>query len=141
MDAGESNTTIAKRLGMNLTTVAHHLALLDFPPELDAAMKSGQCTSPRTLRELSKLHQAQPDVVNVLIDGGAKITRATVSAIRAAPSRSEPAKRLRQTALDLDRIDRSLNSLKSSKHLMTEIEMSNLQNGLTDFFARWSQRV
>ena len=36
-DAGDSNATIAKRLGMNLTSVAHHLALLDLPPELDEA--------------------------------------------------------------------------------------------------------
>jgi len=47
-EAGDSNATIAKRLGMNLTTVAHHLALLDLPAELDQAMKEGRCTSPRT---------------------------------------------------------------------------------------------
>ena len=34
VDAGASNAEIAKRLGMNLTTVAHHLALLELPPEL-----------------------------------------------------------------------------------------------------------
>jgi ParB family transcriptional regulator, chromosome partitioning protein len=141
VDAGESNTTIAKRLGMNMTTVAHHLALLDLPPKLDAAMRSGQCTSPRTLHELSQLHQAQPDAVNALIDGGAEITRATVSAIRVAPAGSEPAKLLRQTALDLSRIDRSLTSLKSSKHLMTEDEIGNLKRCLADFAARWSQGV
>ena len=32
MDAGESQTTIGRQLGMNLTTVAHHLSLLDLPP-------------------------------------------------------------------------------------------------------------
>jgi ParB family chromosome partitioning protein len=42
-DAGDSNATIAKRLGMNLTTVAHHLALLELPPELDQALKAGRC--------------------------------------------------------------------------------------------------
>ena len=35
-DAGDSNAAISKRLGMNLTTVAHHLALLALPPELVA---------------------------------------------------------------------------------------------------------
>ena len=29
VDAGDSNTTIARQLGMNLTAVAHHLSLLD----------------------------------------------------------------------------------------------------------------
>jgi ParB family chromosome partitioning protein len=32
VDAGKSNAEIARRLGMNLTTVAHHLSLLDLPP-------------------------------------------------------------------------------------------------------------
>ncbi len=58
--AGESNSSIAKRMGMNLTSVAHHLALLELPPELDGALRTGRCTSPRTLRKLSKLRQDQP---------------------------------------------------------------------------------
>jgi ParB family transcriptional regulator, chromosome partitioning protein len=41
VDAGDSNATIAKRLGMDLTSVAHHLALLDLPPALNAAMHAG----------------------------------------------------------------------------------------------------
>jgi ParB family transcriptional regulator, chromosome partitioning protein len=35
VDAGEANSEIARRLGMNLTTVAHHLSLLDLPPALE----------------------------------------------------------------------------------------------------------
>ncbi len=53
---GDSNATIANRLGIDLTTIVYHLALLDLPPELDQALKTGRCTSPRTLYELSKLH-------------------------------------------------------------------------------------
>ena len=82
VDAGDSNATIAKQLGMNLTTVAHHLALLDLPPELDEALKSGRCMSPRTLHELSKLHQAQPEEVRHLLASGSEITRSAVSAFR-----------------------------------------------------------
>jgi ParB family chromosome partitioning protein len=59
-DEGESNAFIAGRMSMNLTTVAHHLSLLELPPALDQALKSGRCTSPRTLYELSKLH-VEPD--------------------------------------------------------------------------------
>jgi ParB family transcriptional regulator, chromosome partitioning protein len=66
---GESNTNIAQRLGMNLTTVAHHLALLELPPELDAAMKSGRCTSPRTLHELSALHETHAEQISALMVG------------------------------------------------------------------------
>lgn len=83
VDEGESNATIAKRLVMDLTTVAHHLALLDLPPELNDALKSGRCTSPRTLYELSKLHQAQPDRAKALIASESEITRAAVAAVRA----------------------------------------------------------
>jgi ParB/RepB/Spo0J family partition protein len=60
VDAGDSNATIARQLGMNLTAVAHHLSLLELPPVLDDALKSGRCTSPRTLHELSKLHADNP---------------------------------------------------------------------------------
>jgi ParB family chromosome partitioning protein len=45
----EVPVTVARRLGPDLTTVGHHPALLDLPPVLDAAMKTGRCASPRTL--------------------------------------------------------------------------------------------
>ncbi len=83
VDEGESNASIAKRLVMDPTTVAHHLALLDLPSELDDALKSGRCTSPRTLYELSKLHVEQPERVNALIAGDSEITRAAVVTMRA----------------------------------------------------------
>lgn len=37
VDAGDSNATIARQLGINLTAVAHHLSLLELPPVLDDA--------------------------------------------------------------------------------------------------------
>ena len=42
-DYGDSNSTIARQLGMDLTTVAHHLALLDLPLELDQALNRSSC--------------------------------------------------------------------------------------------------
>lgn len=86
VDAGDSNATIAKRLVMDLTTVAHLLALLDLPPVLDEAMKAGRCTSPRTLYELSKLYESQPERVNALVAGAREITRVAVAATRKAPT-------------------------------------------------------
>ncbi|MEQ1685826.1 MAG: ParB/RepB/Spo0J family partition protein [Burkholderiaceae bacterium] len=84
VDTGDSNATIAKRLGMDLTSIAHHLALLELPPELDHVLKTGRCTSPRTLYELSKLHDEQPDRINALVTGEGEITRSAVAALRAA---------------------------------------------------------
>ena len=82
IDAGESNAFVAKRLRIDLTTVAHHLALVALPPVLDAVMKSGRCTSPRTLYELSKLHAHQPVPVADLMASGEPITRDVVAALR-----------------------------------------------------------
>lgn len=39
VDTGESNAEVGRQLGMDLTTVAHHLALLSLPPVLDQAFK------------------------------------------------------------------------------------------------------
>lgn len=94
IDAGDSNTTVARTLGMDLTTVAHHLALLDLPPVVDAAMKAGRCSSPRTLYELGKLHAEQPERVAELMAGTDPITRDVVAEIRdtvaQAPAAANP---------------------------------------------------
>jgi len=84
IEAGESNAAVAKRLVIDQTTVAHHLALLDLPPVLDAALRSGRCASPRTLYELSKLHGDSPDRVADLIAGSEPVTRKAVAALRDA---------------------------------------------------------
>jgi ParB family transcriptional regulator, chromosome partitioning protein len=120
VDAGDSNATIARQLGMNLTAVAHHLSLLDLPPVLDDALKSGRCTSPRTLHELSKLHADRPDQVQALLAGEADITRASVSAIRSMadepvpnePAVSPPDKLIAQAIAACDRLERALSRVK-----------------------------
>jgi ParB family chromosome partitioning protein len=87
VDTGESNASIATQLRLDQTTVAHHVALLDLPPVLDAALKTGRCTSPRTLYELSKLHADQPGPVADLVEGDKPITRQSVVKLRdAAPA-------------------------------------------------------
>jgi ParB family transcriptional regulator, chromosome partitioning protein len=82
VDAGESNAAVADKLGMDLTSVAHHLALLELPPVLNDAMKSGRCTSPRTLFELRKLHATKPEAVEAAVAGASPLTRAAVNALR-----------------------------------------------------------
>lgn len=122
VDAGDSNATVARLLGMNLTTVAHHLALLDLPPELDQALKSGRCTSPRTLHELSQLHDEQPEQVRALIASEAEITRSAVSALRAAradvvlttPVPPSSNRLIAQAQAACDRLDRALGRIRPS---------------------------
>jgi ParB family chromosome partitioning protein len=115
IDAGESNAAIAKRLAIDQTTVAHHLSLLSLPPMLEEALTSGRCTSPRTLHELSKLHDEHPERVAELAINGRPITRQAVAAVkdatsvpagvgpaqRSASSRADPPSRRLQRALAL----------------------------------------
>jgi ParB family chromosome partitioning protein len=100
-DAGDSNATIAKRMGIDQTTIAHHLALLELPPELNEAMQAGRCTSPRTLYELNKLHRDEPERARALLVGDGEITRSNVSAARteSAPTASASAQRRAQLPL------------------------------------------
>ena len=120
VDAGEPNVEIAKRLGMDLTTVGHHLALLTLPPVLDDALKSGRCRSPRTLHELSKLHDEHPELVEATIASPAELTRSAVVRLKvtseaAAPGPAEASskvKRWRSAAL-LDQVERLCNRLEA----------------------------
>ena len=100
-DAGDSNATIAKRMGPDQTTVAHHLALLELPPELNEAMQAGRCTSPRTLYELNKLHRDEPERARAILVGDGEITRSNVSTARteSAPTANAPAQRRAQPPL------------------------------------------
>ena len=144
-DAGDSNATIAKRLGMDLTTVAHHLALLDLPPELDQALKTGRCTSPRTLYELSKLHDEQPDRINALVTGEGEITRSAVAALRAASvSTSAPnaavAKRstslVQQANTACTRLEVLAIRVKKSEPAQAQPELAALQRRIADLADR-----
>jgi len=125
--AGDSNATIAKRLGMNLTSVAHHLALLELPPELDQALTAGRCTSPRTLHELSKLHHQEPERVRALISGDAEITRATVTAMRAVAASTASSALLGQANATCARLERILARLSKAQHEGGDLDLSTLR--------------
>jgi ParB family transcriptional regulator, chromosome partitioning protein len=140
-DAGESNATIAKRLAMDVTTVAHHLALLDLPPELDAAMKSGRCTSPKTLHELNRLHQARPEEAKALLAGDADITRAAVAAARALGvtergSTKTAVSLLTQANSACARLEQTLITIEQRKHELSEPELSALRQRLASLAER-----
>lgn len=129
VDAGESNAEVGRQLGMDLTTVAHHLALLSLPPVLDQALRSGRCESPRTLHELSRLHEEQPEQVAALVSGSEPITREAVASLRDAtrvvappadrpaptpPSPDKMAQALARATGLCDRLDTALQRLSRS---------------------------
>lgn len=144
VDAGESNATVAKRLGMNLTTLAHHLSLLDLPTVLDQALKSGRCTSPRTLHELASLHADSPAQVQSLLASGAEITRTTVSALRdssedgaaslATPSTSNTL--ITQANAACDRLERALDRIRQVEHQLAEADLAVLRQRLANLTGR-----
>lgn len=144
-DTGDSNATIAKRLGMDLTTVAHHLALLDLPPELDQALKTGRCTSPRTLYELSKLHDEQPAQLSALMNGEGEITRSTVAALRAASSSTgapsaavakHSTSLIEQVSATCTRLEALVGRLKKSQSAQAQIDLAALRHRIADLADR-----
>jgi ParB family chromosome partitioning protein len=148
VDAGDSNATIARQLGMNLTAVAHHLSLLDLPPVLDNALEAGRCTSPRTLHELSKLHADRPDQVHALLASEADITRASVVAIRSAaektppaePAVSAPDKLIAQASAACDRLERALSRIEPPDAAVTAApELVALRSRVEAITTRWLQ--
>jgi ParB family transcriptional regulator, chromosome partitioning protein len=148
VNAGDSNAQVAKRLGMNLTTVAHHLALLELPPELDQALRSGRCTSPRTLHELSKLHHKHPEQVRALVAGDAEITRSAVSAMRSkrtdgaadSSAKSSSACPLAQVHAACNRLEQALGRLgPSAKSTAAPADLVALHARIAALADRWSE--
>ena len=144
IDAGETNTTVARQLGMDLTTVAHHLALLDLPPVLDEAMKTGRCSSPRTLYEMSKVHGDQPERVAELVAGTAPITREVVAAIRNGASashalaRAQPAMGAARVAQMMTRVSACCDKLDAALARLSKADRDGLP---ADELAALRQRV
>ena len=133
-EAGDSNATIAKRLGMNLTSVAHHLALLELPPELGQALKEGRCTSPRTLHELSKLHREEPERVKALVAGQTEITRTAVRAANAAST--SWATLLAQSNAACARLEQTLTRLEKAEHGALDVDLLALRQRIVDLVSR-----
>ena len=147
-DAGDSNATIARQLGMNLTTVAHHLSLLELPPALDDALQSGRCISPRTLHELSKLHADNPQQVQNLLASGSEITRTAVSALRAEPDAVAASKvavapsnkLIAQANAACDRLERALGRIQPSNSYKVALpELIALRIRVEDMTKHWLQ--
>jgi ParB family chromosome partitioning protein len=133
VDAGDSHAEVSRRLGMNLTTVAHHLSLLELPPVLADALSSGRCTSPRTLHELSKLNERQPEDVRALIEGQGAITREAVVKMRAAataPSSTPALRTLAQAAAACERLERVLVRIERQADGVARVDLATLRTRL-----------
>jgi len=148
IDAGASNSEVARRLGMNLTTVAHHLSLLELPPVLDDALKTGRCTSPRTLHELAKLHDRDPGPVTDLLASGAEITRTAVTALRttraASPTNTQltagPTQLIARALSACDRLEQVLKSIGPlSAGVAERSELDALRARVEGLSQRWLQ--
>jgi ParB family chromosome partitioning protein len=143
-DRGGSNAAIARRLVMDPTSVAHHLALLDLPAELGEALKSGRCTSPKTLYELSKLHDAQPERAIALLAGKSDITRAAVAAARAEQSPAETrtgsqrsaTSLLAQAHRDCARLELTLTRIQQVEQALGEADLAALRRRVANLTGR-----
>jgi ParB family chromosome partitioning protein len=142
IEAGESQTMIARQLGMNLTTVAHHLSLLDLPPVLDDALRAGRCTSPRTLHELRALHDRHPEHVGELLDRSAPVTREAVKMLRArvdAVSATDPARMIGQAMVACGRLEKLLAGIDTRGAFSDHDDLHVLRARLAAL-SRWSVR-
>jgi ParB family chromosome partitioning protein len=143
-NAGDSNATIARRLGIDQTTIAHHLALLELPPELNEAMQAGRCTSPRTLYELSKLHRDEPERAQALLTGDGEITRSAVHAVRAGsvPAAHAPAQPRGQPALlgqadaACARLELALNRIAEAEPRVADADLELLKQRIASLGSR-----
>jgi ParB family chromosome partitioning protein len=135
-DSGESNTTIARRLGMNLTSVAHHLTLLDLPPALEHVLRSGRCTSPRTLHELSNLHREEPERVRALVAGEAEITRNALMTIREGAASPAWLTLVAEANAACTRLERILARLSLAEQENGAVDLTALRQRLADLASR-----
>lgn len=85
-----SATEISKRLSIDTATITHHAALIDMPGCIEAAYRDGRCTTARTLYDLRKLYDSQPERVKRWVEGRAEITRGSVKGL-ADKLKSQPA--------------------------------------------------
>jgi ParB family chromosome partitioning protein len=133
-------------MGIDQTTIAHHLALLELPPELNEAMQAGRCTSPRTLYELNKLYRAEPERVRALLAGDGDITRIAVNEVRAesVPTAHSPAHRRAQPSLLAQadaacaRLELALDRVAKAEPRVADADLASLKQRVAGLCSRLS---
>lgn len=99
LDAGETKTEIAARLGYKKSYVTEHLALLESPVCVEKAYASG-VTSARTLYDLRRLHDEFPEQVDAWCAAGVEVTRESVAALAEKVRHDEQLDRSSEAAED-----------------------------------------
>ena len=102
---GESNSQIARNLSEKPEWVTYHLALIDMPPDMQQAYETGQIKAAKTVYELRKLRNKEPDLVKEMISSGSEITRARIVEVKKA-EKPAPTAALLSTE-DLDQVQDS----------------------------------
>ena len=78
---GDSQTTIAKRLGLSKGRITEFLELLDLPTPLRLVYEDGHCMNPQVLYLLASVYRRFPESVVSWLASLPDITRATVTAL------------------------------------------------------------
>ena len=93
---GDSQSTIAKRLGLSKGRITEFLALLGLPAPLRLVYDEGRCVNPQVLYLLASVYRRFPDSVTTWLDAQPEITRARVTALdqhlqtRCVPPEEQP---------------------------------------------------
>jgi ParB family transcriptional regulator, chromosome partitioning protein len=76
---GEKAVSIAAQLGVDRSTITHHLALIDPPSCLEALYRSGKCRSAKIFYDLRGLHKQFPHAVERFCARTTEVTRVQVA--------------------------------------------------------------
>lgn len=92
VDEGEKQVHIASQLGVDRSTITHHLALIEPPSCLEELYSSGKCQSTKILYDLRGLHKQFPRAVERFCQQATEVTRIQVADL-AAKLKCLPSKR------------------------------------------------
>lgn len=79
--AGDSQTFVAKRLGLSKAAVTFHLGMLAAPEYVQDLYKSGKCRSAQYLYELGKLAKTYPVEVQKFCEDAPEVSKSTIQAL------------------------------------------------------------
>lgn len=83
LEGGEKAVHIARQLGVDRSTITHHLALIEPPSCLEELYSSGTCRSAKILYDLRGLHKQFPQAVERFCARTQEVTRAQVADLAA----------------------------------------------------------
>ncbi|WP_051439429.1 DUF7673 family protein [Bordetella petrii] len=82
LSQGMSQADIARNMGKSKAWVSQHVRMLGLPEPVAEAVANGQVKDVTLASELAAAHRVDPGAVQAALQGGEKLTRAVVKAIR-----------------------------------------------------------